>query len=51
MPENRFNEAAAYHCGKLEARERCGPRWCGFNEAAAYHCGKPALLPTGARYV
>ena len=35
-----FNEAAAYHCGKLESADAGKVRtWC-FNEAAAYHCGK-----------
>ena len=36
----RFNEAAAYHCGKPRmARRRCVVDRR-FNEAAAYHCGK-----------
>ena len=37
---SRFNEAAAYHCGKrthLTGGQRPDR---GFNEAAAYHCGK-----------
>ena len=36
----RFNEAAAYHCGKRRRRSTQPPRRRGFNEAAAYHCGK-----------
>ena len=44
----RFNEAAAYHCGKRSppGRGRSNPRR--FNEAAAYHCGKqPIRAPDG----
>ena len=40
----RFNEAAAYHCGKpgrRAAQDRSDRR---FNEAAAYHCGKPGWM-------
>ena len=44
----RFNEAAAYHCGKRASAGRGGGRRTScFNEAAAYHCGKPRLA--GAR--
>ena len=38
---NRFNEAAAYHCGKRRMRAAFDAHVrSGFNEAAAYHCGK-----------
>ena len=36
----RFNEAAAYHCGKRGKIGKKGKRRICFNEAAAYHCGK-----------
>ena len=36
----RFNEAAAYHCGKLLIIVASSRARAGFNEAAAYHCGK-----------
>ena len=35
-----FNEAAAYHCGKLPYHVMRSRGGAGFNEAAAYHCGK-----------
>ena len=38
-----FNEAAAYHCGKLGAPSSFFPPVVRFNEAAAYHCGKPEI--------
>ena len=38
----RFNEAAAYHCGKPRAHTQSQARRRRFNEAAAYHCGKQA---------
>ena len=38
----RFNEAAAYHCGKLGRITREPQGAYSFNEAAAYHCGKLA---------
>ena len=44
----RFNEAAAYHCGKLVARRRVGGGVDRFNEAAAYHCGKHPPVSDGA---
>ena len=39
---SRFNEAAAYHCGKPAAGLKVGNDFdnARFNEAAAYHCGK-----------
>ena len=37
----RFNEAAAYHCGKPRGWIRRPGTGSSFNEAAAYHCGKP----------
>ena len=46
----RFNEAAAYHCGKPERdRDASAGATSGFNEAAAYHCGKrpSAAAPPG----
>ena len=51
----RFNEAAAYHCGKPGRNRATPPRSRpGFNEAAAYHCGKrerPApALPRPGRF-
>ena len=39
-PRPGFNEAAAYHCGKLLAEQVYEHSRPGFNEAAAYHCGK-----------
>ena len=36
----RFNEAAAYHCGKPAWTCGSGGPMASFNEAAAYHCGK-----------
>ena len=36
----RFNEAAAYHCGKHARVDAIGVSVGRFNEAAAYHCGK-----------
>ena len=48
----RFNEAAAYHCGKLSTCGMIHTPSRRFNEAAAYHCGKQvtetlALLDVG----
>ena len=38
---SRFNEAAAYHCGKREKLMGIVTTLHrSFNEAAAYHCGK-----------
>ena len=43
-----FNEAAAYHCGKLWSGISTHAGSGRFNEAAAYHCGKPqSRLPAG----
>ena len=40
----RFNEAAAYHCGKhTRPPASCVLSGC-FNEAAAYHCGKRIIM-------
>ena len=44
----RFNEAAAYHCGKPRARRRARRQRPRFNEAAAYHCGKRAAASPSA---